>query len=236
MGGIAAVAVLVAGLAVLGAPQSDRKATTASPSASATASPSPTESEIDEPSPSPKGTSGQGEPYRFGPKSASRTLTIWEDMECPACAAFEYDAYAALTDALSLGELQIEYFIAPTDREGSVASALALGCAADQDRFKEFHSALFANQRPEEEQGFSIDELYELATVTGVKDMEAFATCLETERYAGYVQSIVDRGVEIGLAGTPTLVLDGEVVDLPSVGWEGFIKSLGLDPNDYPYE
>lgn len=238
VGGCAAAAVLVAGLAVVGAPQPDRRTTTVSPSAgnSEASSPAPEGSAVEETAPAPTGAAGLGEPYRFGPESASRTLAIWEDMECPACAAFEYDAYVALTDALGLGELQIEYFIAPTDREGSVTSALALGCAADQDRFKDFHSALFANQRPDAEEGFTISELYELATVAGVKDVDAFSVCLESARYAEYVQSIVDKGVEIGLAGTPTLILDGNVVDLPSVGWDGFIESLGLDPKDYPYE
>jgi len=184
----------------------------------------------------PLGTEGLGQPYVLGREDAKKVLTIWEDMECPACASFEFDSYDILSDALQNGLIAVEYFIAPTPREGSVLSAVALACAANQNNFKDMHMALYVNQFPEEDKGFTPEIIVQIAELTGTNDMEEFRECLVSGQFEDYVASIVDRGVKEGIQSTPFILLDGEELPFAELGWDGFVRSIGLDPADYPYE
>jgi len=184
----------------------------------------------------PAGVETEGGPYVLGRSGAPTTVTIWEDLECPACAAFEFDAYEALSDALAAGLIQIQYFVAPTDRAGSVLSALAVGCAADQERFKDMQMILYTNQFPDSDKGFNADDIKEMARLVEIPNENEFAECLASEQYLDYVGSVIDRGVEQGISSTPEIYVNGSRILLPDLGWEGFISALGLDPQDYPYD
>lgn len=184
----------------------------------------------------PAGVTALGQPYVLGNPDAQATLSLWEDMECPACAAFEFEAYNVLTAALNADLIKVEYFIAPTDRAGSVLSALAVGCAADQSRFKDMQMALFTNQFPDNDQGFSPEDIVDIAGLVEVPDLVEFEQCLTSERYAGYAASLIEVGKAQGISSTPEIYLDGRKLPIEELGWEGFVAALGLDPEDYPYE
>lgn len=229
-------AVVCAGLALSLSPASNPGQDSApSPSSSVTQSISPSPSPTAEQPASPLGTSGLGTPYVFGYSDAPTIVSIWEDTECPSCAAFEFDTYDVLSAAIAEGNVQVHYYVAPTDKTGSMLSTLGLACAADQEKFKDMQLLLYTNQRPAEDVGFTPEQVTELAEAAGVPNMEEFAECFESERYEDYALSIVELGVEAGLQQTPTVFINDEIVTTSAMAWEDFVKRLGLDVADFPY-
>ncbi len=91
----------------------------------------------------------------------------------------------------------------------SFLAAEAARCANDQDKFWEFHDMIFANQgqatpdRPTLD-GFAIE--------VGL-DMNEFGSCMDTGKHQQAVQDSIAGGKELGVTGTPALVLNGELVE-----------------------
>jgi protein-disulfide isomerase len=103
--------------------------------------------------------------------------------------------------------------------EESHWAAVAADLAAEQGLFWPFHDYLFANQLGENAGGFELDRLLAMAEAAGL-DMAAFRAGLvldaARERFARInAQSREDAGA-LGINGTPSLVLDGELLRFDS--------------------
>ncbi len=62
---------------------------------------------------------------------------------------------------------------------------------------------------------FSVANLEKLAGTLGL-DRGAFNSCLESQRYAGYVQQSADAARVRGVTGTPTLFVNGARIKTPA--------------------
>lgn len=96
-------------------------------------------------------------------------------------------------------------------------SAEASECAGDQDKFWEYHDLLFASQAGENQGAFAKDKLKLLASNLGL-DSAAFNECMDTDKYAGFVQTQSANARTLGVRSTPTFVLNGQ----PIVGAQEF--------------
>lgn len=113
------------------------------------------------------------------------------------------------------------------DNASKAAEAAEL--AGDQGQFWEFHDALFEDQA--EWAGLSNDEfeefLIDMADDLGL-DVEQFSTDLENGKYTDYVATSEKEAIGLGMPGTPSVILDGEL--LPQVPaqfelWDGYVRS-----------
>ena len=98
----------------------------------------------------------------------------------------------------------------------SLRASIAFGCAADQDKASEFHTAIFQAQ-PGEGRGFSDSDLLTLGTLSGVNDMETFAQCVESKKYEGWVNNSYDAFSKEGVTATPTVFLNGKEMSRESI-------------------
>lgn len=91
-------------------------------------------------------------------------------------------------------------------------AAEASECAADQDKFWEYHDAVFANQGD-----LSAEKLKGLASELGL-DSNSFDDCLDS----GKTKSIVEEqrlfAQQIGVQSTPSFMLNG----IPMLGAQPF--------------
>lgn len=98
-------------------------------------------------------------------------------------------------------------------------AAQAAEAAGEQGYFWEFHQALYENQR--EWSGKSEEDfrtyLNDLAAEIGL-DAGQFNAALDDATYAEYVADLEKEAVNIGLPGTPSVILNGEL--LPQVPFE----------------
>lgn len=127
-------------------------------------------------------------------------LIVYGDFTCPACAT----AHARL--AVLPVRRVFRHFALRDKHPRAPALAAAAEAAARQGAFWPFHDALYADQG-------RLDDPHLWARVTALGlDLERF----ERDRRAPAVQARIERdvrdGLRAGVALTPTLVVDGEVV------------------------
>jgi protein-disulfide isomerase len=105
------------------------------------------------------------------------------------------------------GTLRIEWRDFPYLGQESVSAALAARAAQEQGKFWEYHDLLYENQSG----GFSHERLVEMAREAGL-DIEEFEADLTSGRYEEAVARDFQEGQRRGITGTPTFVINGEVL------------------------
>ncbi len=159
----------------------------------------------------------------LGSPSAPITILEWGDYQCTFCLRF-HDS--------TLGELEREYIDTgvanlvfkdfPLNGPDSVLAAEASHCAAEQKRYWEYHSMIYANWAGERTGWITRDLMDGLAESAGL-DAAAFGQCMDSHRTQGHVLDLEEFGRSIGVDATPTFfVFDDERI----------IKIRGSQPPD----
>ncbi len=146
-------------------------------------------------------------------------LDIYFDFMCPICSKFE-KARGAEIDALrTSGTADVYYHpISILDRASQgtaystrAASAGALIAQEAPDKFLAFTTAMFVNQPAENTTGLTEAQIQALATAAGVPaDVVAKIPNLA---YTTWVRSATEKASVDGVAGTPTVALNGVIQD-----------------------
>ena len=92
--------------------------------------------------------------------------------------------------------------------KNSWLAAQAAECANEQGRFWQFHDVLYANQGEKGSDAFSLRNLRRFAEALGM-DSAAFASCLDSGRYASMVANETDAATQLGVSKTPTIFVNG---------------------------
>ncbi len=90
----------------------------------------------------------------------------------------------------------------------SVWAAAASECASEQNRFWDYHDALFAQTAGRNKGVFTKDKLKQYATGLGI-DRGAFDSCIDSGKYEAWVRGQTDLGRQAGVTSTPTLFVNG---------------------------
>jgi len=105
------------------------------------------------------------------------------------------------------GTLRIEWRDFPYRGRESVNAAVAARSAQAQGKFWEYHDLLYQEQAS----GYSDENLTSYAKEIGL-DTKRFEDDYESARYAGLVQDDFERGQSIGVNGTPTFLINDQVL------------------------
>ncbi len=92
--------------------------------------------------------------------------------------------------------------------------------AAGTEAFLAFHDLLFANQPAEGGAGLSDDELIALAERAGATGQDVDSG-IRDRAYEDWTRQITDAASRAGLAGTPTVLIDDEELDLRQASPQG---------------
>ncbi|WP_053653690.1 DsbA family protein [Streptomyces sp. MMG1121] len=151
-----------------------------------------------------------------GKDGAKSTLTIWEDVRCPACQAFEVAYRPTLHELADAGKLRIEYHLVRLidgnlGGSGSLRGANAAACAQDAGKFRDYHDVLYANQPKETDDAYAGNaKLIELAGKVGGLDTPAFRKCVNDGTHDSWVNKANKAFQGGGFTGTPTVLLGGK--------------------------
>ena len=171
----------------------------------------------------------QGDTVVTGSPQAPVTIDIYEDFLCPGCAEFEKLYHQQLAQAAADGTARVVYHpVAILDDHSEPAgySTLAAGaafCAAQVGIFPRFHHSLFVTQPAEDGPGWTSTQLQQLARDLGTGD--AFAGCMQagTDRRVAASTQIARLFVSClgtdGRFGTPSVVVNGTLIDIGDPGW-----------------
>lgn len=155
-------------------------------------------------------------------------VTVVEDLACPACKAFEA-AYGDTLDEISkMPGAAVDYrIISFLDRmssdDYSSRAANASYCvwnrpgdnASRQATWLKFQRSAFTNQPSEGGKGLPDSQLISLAKAAGATDVDS---CISSKKYASEVTATTKATMDQpGFSGTPTIMVNGQPVDLRSV-------------------
>lgn len=139
-----------------------------------------------------------------GPEDAPITIIEFADFECPFCQRHFSHVYPRLqAEYPDLIRYVYKDFPLISIHPNALPAALAAQCALEQDAFWPFHDLLFSGRL-----GLSRASYEEYASELEL-DTEAFAACLDEERYLEAVQADSSQAQGIGVSSTPTFFVNG---------------------------
>jgi len=148
----------------------------------------------------------------LGQVDAPENMVVFTDYRCPHCRAFENEVMPKLELLIAEGALGLT--VVPIGMLGEDSELTAAGalCAARQGEtsFVGVHKALF------ELPGVNREALVELAEKHGLRS-QPLRECLEQGSTTTEVEHNTLRAREIGIRGTPTVVVAGRAYANP--GW-----------------
>jgi len=158
--------------------------------------------------------------HLIGNANAKVRLVEFGDYECPACRGKQPWIAAVLQEFGPRLALEYRYLPIPYHR-AAYPAARAAECAAAQGRFSEFHGQLWKQDAWLTNTG---QEFPKMARAAGIADIAAFEKCIQLDEPVPAVEADIQLAHEIGVPGTPTLVLDG--TDLSSVDSIGLVEAI----------
>jgi len=157
-----------------------------------------------------------------GSRDAPVRIDVYQDYLCPACRQFEATAGPVLEQLAEDGQARVVYHpIAFLDGYSttrySTRAANAVGCAADTSPSTALimQQRLYDVQPPEGGPGLSDDRLIRLGRGAGASG--AFESCIRDQVFGGWTRGATDAASKAGVVRTPTVLVDGEELPVPSV-------------------
>jgi protein-disulfide isomerase len=142
--------------------------------------------------------------YALGKADAPLTMVEFTDLQCPYCRHFVLTSFDELKkNWIDTGKLRYVTRDFPiTDLHAqAMPAARAARCAGEQGKFWEMRIALMRNAN-------LLSPAYISATAADLKlDAKAFAACAASTKFDAEIQSDMQEGTRLNVAGTPTFVL-----------------------------
>jgi len=143
----------------------------------------------------------------MGDKNAKVTLIEYGDYQCPFCGRFFAQVEPDLIDDyVDTGKVKFVYrdlaFLGPE----SVAAAEAAECSKDQNKFWQFHDAIYMEEikdGQEHNNNLNRNLFVKLAGQVGM-DTDEFVKCYDSKKYSQVVAESVQASQRAGINSTPT--------------------------------
>lgn len=165
----------------------------------------------------PQAINARVDGVNLGDPNAPVKVDVYEDYRCSACATYTQNYEPQIIQTyVETGKVYYTYhtFLVIDSHDNSDASyrsANAAMCAGEQGQFWEYHQTLYANQVSESAALFSDERLGVMAQNINL-DMVKFNQCYQEKRYASEVQSDISAGGALNLTFTPSILVDGSLV------------------------
>lgn len=157
-----------------------------------------------------------------GDPNATVTIIEFGDYQCPACQQFATAVKPQMELALvESGKAKFVFYDWPIIEAHPYAflAARAARCAGDQERYWEYHDNLYRNQARWSTSTNADGLFIEYASTLGL-DQGAFESCLQSDRHAEVVTANMELGMQLGVRGTPTIIVEQGGVPRNMVNWD----------------
>lgn len=158
-----------------------------------------------------------GSPVK-GPLKAAVTIVEFSDFECPYCAQVQ----GTLKQVMERygGEVRLVFKHLPLEgHRNSLVAARAAYCAGEQDRFWQFHDALFATRELS-------PEVFDRISARLGLGREKFVACLSDEASRAAVVRDIELARRYRIDSTPSFLINGKLVKgaLPFAEFQNLIE------------
>jgi protein-disulfide isomerase len=144
--------------------------------------------------------------------SSNITMVEFGDYQCTFCAKFHNETREQIikgfVDSGKINFIFKDYIVNDnaTDKS-STKAAEASYCAAEQNKYWEYHTELYDNWKGERTGWITNDSLMQFAKNINIPDIEKFSNCIESNKYLSIVQNNDNLAHSMGLTGTPSFIL-----------------------------
>ncbi|MEW5839560.1 thioredoxin domain-containing protein [Nitrososphaera sp.] len=149
--------------------------------------------------------------YALGSPDAKVTIVEFGDYLCTFCHRFHQDTKDQLVaNYVDTGKVRFVFKDFPINDHlagGSTLGARASYCAADQNKFWEFHDGMYNNWGGEKAGWITKENMLVYARNAGVADIDQFKSCLDSNKYADVVRENYRLAQSIGLDATPSFII-----------------------------
>jgi predicted DsbA family dithiol-disulfide isomerase len=147
----------------------------------------------------------------MGDPNAPVVIEEFSDFLCSHCRDFALQTEPSLIeDYVATGKVYMVYRNFPLG-SASLPIAESAFCAAEQNKFWEYHDILFANQNPSDPSSYSARRLQAFAEAAGL-DVDEFDACTDANRYREEVNQDYQAGLAAGVNSTPTFMINGKII------------------------
>jgi len=145
----------------------------------------------------------------LGSKRAPVTVVEFTDYQCPFCENFFTETFAEIKkNFIDTGKVRFYSRDYPLDFHANAFRAAEAGrCAGDQGKFWKFRELMGADPHKLE-----MPDLLEDAGKLKM-DINAFRTCVESDKYKSQIESDILEAFKIGADGTPAFVIGKSTPD-----------------------
>jgi protein-disulfide isomerase len=148
----------------------------------------------------------------IGNNNAPISIIEFGDYQCPFCARFNQETKDELvskyvdTGIVNFGFKDLIINDLPKDKL-STLSAEASYCAAEQDKFWDYHDEVYRNSRGENTGWISNESLLGFANNMNMPNIAQFTECLNSHKYNQLVVQNDIFAKNLGLSSTPTFLI-----------------------------
>jgi protein-disulfide isomerase len=144
--------------------------------------------------------------------SSNITMVEFGDYQCTFCAKFHNETREQIikgfVDSGKINFIFKDYIVNDnaTDKSSTKAAESSY-CAAEQNKYWEYHTELYDNWKGERTGWITNDSLMQFAKNINIPDIEKFSNCIESNKYLSIVQNNDNLAHSMGLTGTPSFIL-----------------------------
>lgn len=162
----------------------------------------------------------------IGDQDAPITIVEFSDFQCPYCARFQIQTLPLILEQyVDTGKVKFVYrdFPIQNSHPNAMPAAVASECAHEQDKYWQYHDALFENQGVWNKVEFAsaITIFKEFATKLDL-NQDQFDSCLDSGKYVEEISNDLKDGKSYGITGTPGFFIGNDEI--------GFVKINGAQP------
>jgi len=159
--------------------------------------------------------------------NAPITIAEFLDFQCPYCARFYSETFPLILEqCVSTGKVKCVYRDFPLEsiHHNAMAAAIASECAHEQNKYWQYHDALFENQQVwnKSESAFAVLIFKEFATKLNL-NQEQFDTCLDSGKYVNEINNDLKDGKDYRITGMPGFFIGNQNIGFAKIdGSESF--------------
>lgn len=142
----------------------------------------------------------------LGAAEAQVTIVEFADFQCPYCANMVRTLDAIESEHPGRVAVLFRHFPLTSIHPHAYEASVAAECASRQGRFAKFYRLLFGSQH-----SIGVTPWSTFARQAGVRDTLAFNECVSANQTRERVDHDVQLARRLGLNGTPTLIVNGQL-------------------------
>lgn len=134
-------------------------------------------------------------------------VIVFESFACPFCHEDQSNLKQMMEKFGPLVRLTVKDFPTEAIHPGVFEAHLAAACAQEQDAYWPYHDLLFENQSELDKKNLKLH-----AANLGLS-VSQFNNCLDDEKYRHEIRQDYADGVEQGVVGTPSYIVNGQLIE-----------------------